>query len=469
MNWLVLLPFLILTAAVVAGMFAATAFRKHAITASVAAVGVLAAFVSLFAIPAAPSRAATSLLVLDNLALFYFGLLLVGSLLITGMAYGYFCKKTERPDEFYVLMLMAVLGSSILVAATHFASFILGLEILTVSLYAMIAYTRDARNGVEAGIKYLILAAGSAAFLLFGMALAYAETGSMQFAAFAEVDAASPLIMLALALMVVGIGFKLALFPFHMWTPDVYQGAPAPAAAFIASVSKGGVFVILLRFFGYMDVHNRPTLMWAFVAIAVASMFAGNLLALMQINVKRILVYSSIANLGYLLVAFIASGALAASAAAFYLTAYFAAVIGAFGIVARMSTTERDADTLEDYQGLYWRNPWLAAAFTVMMLSLAGIPLTAGFIGKFYIMAAGGEDARWLLLGAVIINSAIGLYYYLRVIVAMCAEQLVDGPSSAQGKKSEAIVLAVLTAVVVILGVYPAPILAMIAFLASYT
>lgn len=461
MNWLVLLPFLILTAAVVAGMFAATAFRKHAITASVAAVGVLAAFVSLFAIPAAPSRAATSLLVLDNLALFYFGLLLVGSLLITGMAYGYFCKKTERPDEFYVLMLMAVLGSSILVAATHFASFILGLEILTVSLYAMIAYTRDARNGVEAGIKYLILAAGSAAFLLFGMALAYAETGSMQFAALAEVDTASPLMILALALMVVGIGFKLAVFPFHMWTPDVYQGAPAPAAAFIASVSKGGVFVVLLRFFGYMDVHNRPTLMWVFIAIAVASMFAGNLLALMQTNVKRILAYSSIANLGYLLVAFIASGTLAATGAAFYLTAYFASVIGAFGIVARMSSEERDADAMEDYHGLYWRNPWVAAAFTIMMLSLAGIPLTAGFIGKFYILAAGAEDARWLLLGAVIINSAIGLYYYLRVIVAMCAEKA-PGDNHETGGAGAAMALGLLSLIVVALGVYPAPFLALL-------
>mgnify|MGYP001065622992 CR=1 FL=1 len=463
MNLAALLPILELTLALVAAMVAATVFRRHALTATLSAFGFLAAFATLFTIPRAASREVAGLLVFDNLALFYLGLLFVAGLFVTAMAHGYFQRQEERPDEFYLLLLMASLGAAILVASTHFVALILGLEILTVSLYAMIAYTRAVQNSLEAGLKYLILAAGSTAFLLFGMALLYVQTGSMEYSSFAALNN-SPLSILGFGMMMVGIGFKLAVVPFHIWTPDVYQGAPAPAAAFIASVSKGGMFVVLLRFFAHAGVHNRPSLMWLFIAIAVASMFAGNLLALLQTNIKRILAYSSIANLGYLLVAFIASGPLASTAAAYYLCAYFAAVIGSFGVVAYLSVAEREAEYVDDFRGLYWQRPWLSAALTVMMLSLAGIPLTAGFLAKFYILAAGGEEGRWLLLVAVIINSTIGLYYYLRVIIAMCAEKT-EKVITAPALFTERLVLLSLSLVVLLLGTFPMPLLSLLTVL----
>ena len=219
--------------------------------------------------------------------------------------------------------------------------------------------------------------------------------------------------------MVVGVGFKLGVVPFHMWTPDVYEGAPAPVTAFIATASKGGMVALLVRFFNTLNGYQYESLIWVFASIAIASMFIGNFLALRQNNVKRILAYSSIAHLGYLLVAFLAGSKLGIEAVSFYLVAYFITSLGAFGILATLSDKERDAELLEDYRGLFWSRPVTATAFSAMLLSLAGIPLTAGFIGKFYLLAAGIQSQLWLLAFILVINSVIGLYYYIKVIAVM--------------------------------------------------
>src|SRR5208282_6100603 len=205
--------------------------------------------------------------------------------------------RPGRHDEYYVLLLIATMGSAVLAASSHFVSFFLGLELLSVSLYALIAYQRYDERGNEAGLKYLVLAAVSSSFLLFGMALVYSQMGTMQFALIAEraAPSASSLVLLTgLSLLIVVIIFKLALVPFHMWTPDVYEGAPAPVGAFIATVSKGAVFALLLRYFTRLSIHDFPSIFIVFTTIAIASMFTGNLLALRQNNVKRILAYSSI-------------------------------------------------------------------------------------------------------------------------------------------------------------------------------
>ena len=280
----------------------------------------------------------------------------------------------------------------VLATSSHFVSFFLGLEALSVSLYTLIAYERAGRNGIEAGVKYLILAAVSAAFLLFGMALIYAEFGTMEFSRIAGAwsDHGGSLLALAgLAMILVGVGFKLALAPFHMWTPDVYQGAPAPATAFLATVSKAAVFAVLLRYFAAIGAAESGSLRVALTLIAILSMFAGNLLALMQASVKRILAYSSIAHSGYLLIALLATRDYAPLAASYYLLAYVVTTLGAWGVVTALSSKDGDADSLEDYRGLAWRRPWLSGALTAMLFSLAGIPLTAGFVGKFYLLTAG--------------------------------------------------------------------------------
>ncbi|HET7752097.1 MAG TPA: NADH-quinone oxidoreductase subunit N, partial [Terriglobales bacterium] len=338
------------------------------------------------------------------------------------------------------------------------------LEILSVSLYALNAYIYPRKTALEAGIKYLVLAAASAAFLLFGMALIYAAVGTMEFSRMASLmmETAGPnrtLLLPGLAMIITGMAFKLALVPFHMWTPDVYQGAPPPVAAFIATVSKGGMFALLLRYFYRLELHNYAPVVAVFTIIAIASMLGGNLLALLQSNVKRILAYSSIAHMGYVLVAFIASGVLAVEAVTFYLVAYFVTIIGAFGVVTVLSNGDEDAESLEAYRGLFWRRPALAGVMTAMLLSLTGIPVTAGFIGKFYVVAAGASSSAWTLIIILVVSSVIGAFYYLRVIFALYADTTEEPAKGAPRMALGSSVLVVLTLLLIWLGVYPAPLL----------
>ena len=464
----ILLPYILIAGTSVVTMLAIAFYRHHGLTVLITLMGLSGALVLtciIFSIPIL-HRQITSLIIIDGYALFFTGLILAASIVVTLLSYDYLEIHDGHHEEFYLLLLFATLGTAVLVASGHFVSLFLGIELLSVSLYALAAYLRHSDRSIEAGVKYLILAAVSSAFILFGMALVYAETGSMEFTQIALRAAASGVHGLpytaGLGLLVIGLGFKLGVVPFHMWTPDVYEGAPAPVTAFIATVSKGAVFALVLRYFSRVDLHAHRSLFVILTITAIASMFAGNLLALLQRNVKRILAYSSISHVGYLLVTLLASGPLAVSAAAFYLAAYFVTTLGAFGVVTVLSDRDRDADSMDDYAGLAWRRPWLAGVFTAMLLSLAGIPLTAGFVGKFYVVAAGMGSALWLLVIVLVINSAIGLFYYLRIIVALYAhpeEETAPRPAlSLSGKAA----LAGLTLSLVWLGVYPGPVIEII-------
>jgi NADH-quinone oxidoreductase subunit N len=423
-DFIAMLPLLVVAGAAVLTMVSVAIRRSHALTVAITLAGLAAAFGSLWPAAAAAPRRVTPLLIVDRYALFYTGLILAASIAVVLLSYAYFQKYSAHREELYILLLIATLGSSVLVAAGHLVSFFLGLELLSVALYGMISYPHLRPLPLEAGLKYLVLAAVSAAFLLFGMALVYAAAGTMEFGRMAAVfrggSAAAPRLLLpGLALIVTGFGFKLAVVPFHLWTPDVYEGAPAPVTAYVATVSKGAMFALLLRYFNGSVAHEAGPIFAVFSIIAIASMLAGNIMGLLQNNVKRILAYSSIAHLGYLLVAFQAGGDFGPAAVTFYLVAYFVTTLGAFGIVTVLSGEDRDADSLEDYRGLFWRRPAIAAVFTAMLLSLAGIPVTAGFLGKFYIVAAGAAAARWALIVVLVVASSIGLFYYLRIVVAM--------------------------------------------------
>ncbi|MCL5238200.1 MAG: NADH-quinone oxidoreductase subunit N [Nitrospirae bacterium] len=466
-DLLALLPLLVIAAASVVVMLAVAFYRKHMLTVQLTLGGLAIAFISLFAVASVVPRKVTPLIIMDSYALFYMGLIFAASFVVTILSYGYIEGREGRQDEYYILLLLATLGSAVLVSSNHFASFFLGLQILSISLYVLIAYFRVSELGNEAGIKYLILAASSASFLLFGMALVYAQLGTMEFSLIAQrstaADMRSALLLAGLILITVGAGFKLAVAPFHMWTPDVYEGAPAPVSAFIATVSKGAMLALLLRYFTLVDIRTFGPLFPVFTAIAIASMFTGNLLALFQDNIKRILAYSSIAHLGYMLVAFLASGALAVAAVSYYLIAYFVAILGAFGVITLMSGKVKDADTLDEFRGLAGRRPWLSGIFTAMLLSLAGIPLTAGFIGKFYIVTAGVGSALWLLVLVLAVNSAISLVYYLRIVAALYARSLAEEAVAAPHLSlAGGIVMAVLTLLLVWLGVYPSPFIRML-------
>jgi len=464
-----LLPLLILAATAVVVMLAVAVHSSHAVAASLTFLGLAISFASLWIRAPGLPRQVTPLLVLDGYALFYTGLIVAASMVFALLAYGYFEKFPGDRDELYILMLVATLGSAVLVSSSHFVSLFLGLELLSVALYGMIAYPRRRPLPLEAGIKYLVLAAVSAAFLLFGMALVYGALGTMEFGEIgirlAHAGFDRWLVLPGMALIVTGFGFKLAVVPFHLWTPDVYEGAPAPVTAYIATVSKGATFALLLRFFHQTGANRQAPLFFIFAAIAIASMFAGNILALLQNNVKRILAYSSIAHLGYLLVAFLAAGDLAPTAVAVYLVAYFVTTLGAFGVVGVLSDDTKDADSLEDYQGLFWRRPAVAGVFTAMLFSLAGIPVTAGFIGKFYVVAAGASAAMWSLIIILVITSAIGLFYYLRIVVAMYAKEK-DAKAGPAIAVPGTLALSFLTAVLVFLGLFPQPLLALIRNLA---
>lgn len=469
-DFVALLPLIIVATTSILVMVVIAIRRNHLVTLLLTLIGLAASFVSLWAAAGEAPRQVTSLLIVDRYALFYVGLIAAACFAVALFSYGYFEKCQGQHEELYVLLLLATLGSDVLVVATHFVSFFLGLEILSVSLYGLTAYLRT-RLSVEAGIKYLVLAASSAAFLLFGMALIYAELGTMSFAQMAArlsllQEGSSPVLLLGTVLLVTGIGFKLGLVPFHLWTPDVYQGAPAPVTAFIATVSKGSMFALLLRYFYGSGWQRAPELYLVFVVIAIASMIAGNLLALLQTNVKRILAYSSIAHLGYLMVAFLAGGAFAVRAVMFYLVAYFATMLAAFGVVAVLSDGAREAEELDDYRGMFWRRPLLGTIFTLTLLSLAGIPLTAGFLGKFYIIAAGASSSVWALILILVVTSVIGLFYYLRIIVAIYSNMPPAGakaqPAPFPAPLLGCYTLVVLAIALVWLGVYPSQLLYLI-------
>jgi NADH-quinone oxidoreductase subunit N len=461
-----LLPFIILTATSVAVMIAIAFYRNHRLTAILTLAGLMLASASLPFLSAMAPRSVTSLLIVDRYALYYMGLIFFASIGVTALAYSYLEIHIGQHEEFYLLLLFATIGTAVLAASSHFASLFLGMEILSVSLYALAAYLRHSDHGIEAGVKYLILAAVSSAFILFGMALVYAEIGSMEFAQVASrmnaADVHGLPFTAGLGMIIVGLGFKLAVVPFHLWTPDVYEGAPAPVAAFIATVSKGAVFALVLRYFTRVDVHAYRSLFAIFSLVAVFSMFAGNFLALLQQNIKRVLAYSSISHLGYLIVTLLASGPMALSAAAFYLAAYFVTTLGAFGVVTVLSGSDRDADSMDDYRGLAWRRPWLGAVFTVMLLSLAGIPLTAGFVGKFYVVAAGVGSSLWLLVIILVINSVLGLFYYLRILIAVYARPEAEVASGQALSLPGGAALAALAVILIWLGVFPATLLAII-------
>jgi NADH-quinone oxidoreductase subunit N len=461
-------PFIVLAATVVVVMLVIAFRRSHLLTLLLTLAGLVLAFLALAGASSVSPHKVTPLLVVDGYALFYMGLLLAATFAVAVLAYGYLERHEGHREEFYVLLLLATLGTVVLAGSNHFASFFLGLEILSVALYALVAYRRSDERSIEGGFKYLVLAATSASFLLLGMALIYADQGTMTFSQMSLqplADRAGLLLVVGLGLVLIGIGFKLALVPFHMWAPDVYEGAPAPATAFIATVSKGSVVALFLRLFAPANIHGNAALFSALSLVAIASMFGGNLLALAQDNIKRILAYSSIAHLGYLLVTFLAGGEQAIAAATFYLVTYFLAVLSAFGVIGVLSSSSRDADAIDDYRGLLWRRPWLAGVLTVALFSLASIPLTAGFIGKVYILITGVGSALWLLSISLVTSSVIGLYYYLRIVVAMYLQPLPEeekGLATPLLSLAGGLVLAALTLLLVGLGVYPPPLMRMI-------
>jgi len=485
-NLVNLLPLAVIALCSLVVMLVAAFTRRLTLSFAISLIGLIVALVSVFVVWPLQPYSVSGLLSFDSFVLFGFLLIIGATIFVAVSAWAYLKRHSDEGGDFYFLLLLSALGACILAAASAFATFFLGLELMSVSLYALIGWRRDRAIGTEAAIKYLILAGVSSAFLLLGMAMIYADTGSMDLGRLSSISLSTGLVApVGMGLLLVGVGFKLAVVPFHLWTPDVYDGAPAPVTGYIATVSKGAMIVVLVRAFapalvgsgGVNSVASAsqqpisPAFPWVFAVIAGLSMFVGNILALRENNVKRILAYSSIAHLGYILVAFLAGGTNALRAVSFYLVTYFVTTLGAFAVIAELSTESRDADLVEDFQGLAARRPWMAAALTAMLLSLAGLPLTAGFVGKFIIITAGAGAELWALAVILAVNGTISIFYYLKIISAMFRGFAEGGTVGASTPLIRvpfiaACAVAILVVAVVALGVYPSPLLS---FLGTFT
>lgn len=468
------LPLIITGLTVVLLMLLIAWQRHHLRVATVSVVGLNLALLSLFICAQVIPVQVTTLLQVDGYTLFFSALVLIATLACCTFAYLWLQDYPDNREEFYLLLLIGCCGGLVLAGARHLAALFIGIELMSVPLFGLIGYAYRQKRSLEASIKYMVLSAAASAFILFGMALLYAETGTLVFgeigALLQNKELFMPVLLAGLGMMLVGFGFKLSLAPFHLWTPDVYEGAPAPVATFIATASKVAIFAVLVRFLLTTPVADNGVLQQVLGVLAVLSILFGNLLALNQNNIKRLLGYSSIAHFGYVLVALIAADTLRLpqEAVSVYLVAYMFTALGAFGVVSLMSSPYkgRDVDSLYSYRGLFWHRPVLAAVLTVMMLALAGIPLTLGFIGKFYVIAAGVQSELWGLTLAVVLGSAIGLYYYLRVMVALYLAPQVQRVRDIQdnwARTAGGVVLLLSAALVLLLGVYPQPLLSLVA------
>ncbi|PYJ02651.1 MAG: NADH-quinone oxidoreductase subunit N [Verrucomicrobia bacterium] len=385
-------------------------------------------------------------------------------------------RASRHPGEYLALVLLAAVGLMLLVGSEELLMIFIGLELLGLSLYVMAAFDKADVRSAEAGLKYFLFGSTSSAFTLFGISLLYGMTGTTGLAPIATKLASmslQPLLAVAIVMTLVGFAFKIAAAPFHLWAPDAYQGAPVPSAAFIASASKVASFVVLgkIVLVGFAPVHGSAgwhamAAGWSPVlaALAALSIVIGNLLALAQSNVRRLLAYSAVAHAGYTLIGFVAGDRDAFSAALFYITVYAVTLVGAFGVVG-VVRRETGGDDYANFSGLVSRSPLLAGCMAIFMLSLAGIPPLAGFFGKFYLFSAalhaGGNQGLLWLVALGLVGSFVSLYYYLLVLKAI----FVDEPSTAAAPSVDRIgilsdivqqaTVSLLAAAVVLLGVMP--------------
>jgi len=429
------------------------------------AIGVVVAFFFTLPLIGTGTWAFGGMFTNDGYALFFMVVFLIIAFLTILISMGYAHREGIEGGEYYALILFATVGMMLMAGGTHLITIFLGLETMSISIYVLAGMMRDDRRSVESALKYFLLGAFATGFLLYGMAYVYGATGSLLLRDIASFIAGeksllnSPLLLMSLVFLTIGFGFKVASVPFHMWTPDVYEGAPTSITAFMATGVKAAAFSVFVRVFFIGLPAFRPdwtTIMWV---LAVATMTLGNIVAISQTNIKRLLAYSSIAHAGYLLVAFVAGNSLGVSGMLFYLMAYAFMNIGAFGCVILLGKKGEENTLISDYAGLGFKHPLLAAAMTIFLLSMAGIPPLGGFMAKFYVFSAAVESRFYWLVIIGVLNSAVSVYYYLRVTVLMYfreSEREIEGLLF-----SPASVLALVLAVIgtLYLGIFPANVL----------
>ena len=414
-----------------------------------------------FAIGGGELRGFRGMVVLDPFALFFNIVIGYATGLVILLSMDYIRREGQEAGEFYILVLLSALGMMLMASAGDLIIVFLGLETMSIALYVLTGFFRHRLEAGEASMKYFLMGAFASAFFLYGIALIFGATGSTNLDRIANAVAAGagrdPMLAIGFGLLLVGFGFKISAVPFHMWAPDAYEGAPTSITAFIATGSKAAAFASLLRVLLTAlrgAPLDWPMLMWGMAAI---TMSVGNVVALAQQNLKRMLAYSSIAHVGYMLVGVVAGGSLGNGAVLFYLLVYTFTTAGAFGAILLLERDGREAVQLADYGGLATRHPVLAVALSVFLLSLIGIPPTAGFVGKFYLFGAAVKSGYVWLAVIGVLNSAVAAYYYLRLIVFMYMREPEGAPTVMAPSFSGALALVVALWGVVQLGVAPGP------------
>jgi NADH-quinone oxidoreductase subunit N len=389
----------------------------------IAFAGAIAGLLSTWYMAQNPGLAFSNMVRVDSFSVFFHFLVIAIAAVVILSSFEYMAVQKIRAGEYYALILFSVVGMGLMSSAVELVLIFIALEISSISTYILAGFRRNEASSSESSLKYFLLGSFATAFFLYGVALMFGATGSTNIETISHTLQTGPaevLVYLAMALMLVGLGFKVAAAPLHVWTPDVYEGAPAPIVGFMSTAPKAAAFAVLLR---VVFAINAPGRFWPIWVAAALSMTLGNVGALVQTNIKRLLAYSSIAHAGYLLMAFAMTtsedSATGISAAMFYTAAYAAMNVGAFAVVGHFANAGERYVTLEDYEGLGRTSPLLAATLTIFLLSLIGIPMTGGFFAKFYVFSAALKaNLVWLTLVGVV-NSAIGAYYYLHIIVVM--------------------------------------------------
>ncbi len=433
--------------------------------AALAAVGLGGALASGVGLAGTRHSAFGGMVVLDGFSVFLQVLLAASGIAAIALAYDYLQRRgIDQQGEYYILLLFSVAGMMLIAQATDFIVVFLALELLSIPLYVLAGIARPRVASEEAAIKYFLLGAFAAGFLVYGVALIYGATGTTAFAGVVEAlrqgTAALPLLLTGAGLVLVGLGFKVAAVPFHMWTPDVYQGAPSSVTGFMAVGAKAAGFAVLLRLFALVFPPLAEKLTPVLWALAALTMLVGNVIALAQRNIKRLLAYSSIAHAGYILMALVpfGQGAVmrhAVAAGLFYLVAYALANFGAWAVVVALERAEGQGLALEDYAGLGRKHPALAVAMALFMFSFAGMPPTAGFVGKFYLFRTAIEGGFVGLAVLGVLTSLLSVYYYLRVVIYMFMR---PGEPWARQERWLALTWGGMAVAVLALGLFAAPV-----------
>jgi NADH-quinone oxidoreductase subunit N len=468
-----LLPEIVLTVGALLLLLAdlMTPRDKQSVLAWVALAVLAATAAALIPVAGVNVSVSRGLIAVDTFALFFKVIFLGSAALTVLMSVKYLEVEGTRAGEYYFLILCATLGMFFMAGGTDLITLFIGLETMAIAFYILTGFLKPSRRSNEAAVKYFLLGAFSLGILLYGMSLMYGLSGSTNLRAIATALAgqeSDPRLVLAVILVVAGMGFKIAAVPFHMWAPDVYEGAPTPITGFLSVGSKAAAFAMLLRIFveslptmrveSVSSLQSSPVIGWGvmFYVLAVVTMTVGNFAALTQSNLKRMLAYSSIAHAGYLLIGVVAGTARGVTAMLVYLFVYGFMQLGAFAVLALMRRQDVVGDELKDLNGLFFRQPFAAIAMLLFMLSLGGIPPTAGFMGKFWLFGAAIESGYVWLAVIGVLNSAVSLYYYIRIVVYM---MLKNEPAGSEPRQSPALALALGVAVVatLLLGVYPQP------------